>query len=179
MFVWKASTLLDCIRRYEPENFAGIEKIGTAWNTPERDAVIAEIFPTLKKISVDFAVMEPASRDPQVRVAAVPMPLSWLDVGSWRMICRRCCNGSSAIHLTGIDWALRGTLRFDYSHRGLELCAGAMDLVISSQLPFPCRLPFPPQSNFALAHPPPSCDKGGTVATDFKVICGRPCGNRL
>ena len=90
MFVWRASTLLDCIRRYEPENFAGLEKIGAAWNTPQRNAALADIFPTLKKISVDFAVMEPASRDSQIRVAAVPMPLQWLDVGSWPMFAETC-----------------------------------------------------------------------------------------
>ncbi len=90
MFVWKASTLLDCIRRYEPENSVGIEKIGAAWMTPERDAVLNSVFPVLKKISVDFAVMEPASRDPRITVAAVPMPLSWLDVGSWPMFAETC-----------------------------------------------------------------------------------------
>ncbi len=90
MFVWRASTLLDCIRRYHPDNHAGLMRIAAAWDTPRRDAVLAEVFPTLKKISVDFAVMEPASRDPQVRVAAVPMPLKWLDVGSWPMFAETC-----------------------------------------------------------------------------------------
>jgi len=90
MFVWKASTLLDCIRRYEPENYAGIEKIGAAWTSPQREAVLDATFPALKKISVDFAVMEPASHDPLVTVAAVPMPLSWLDVGSWPMFAGTC-----------------------------------------------------------------------------------------
>ena len=90
MFVWRASTLLDCIRRYEPDNHAGIEKIGAAWNSPQRDEVLNATFPTLKKISVDFAVMEPASRDPGITVAAVPMPLSWLDVGSWPMFAETC-----------------------------------------------------------------------------------------
>ena len=90
MFVWGAATLLDCIHRYEPENFAGLSRIGDAWNSPQRDAVLTEVFPKLKKISVDFAVMEPASRDPQVRVAAVPMPLKWLDVGSWPMFAETC-----------------------------------------------------------------------------------------
>jgi len=32
---------------------------------------------------VDYAVMEKASHDPAVKVAAVPMALSWKDVGSW------------------------------------------------------------------------------------------------
>jgi mannose-1-phosphate guanylyltransferase len=83
MFVWKASVFLDCVRRYEPEVIAGIEHIADAWESPSGSRVIAEVYPELKKISVDFAVMEPASRDPGVTVAALPMPLSWLDVGSW------------------------------------------------------------------------------------------------
>jgi len=85
MFVWRASTLLECVCRYEGANAEGIAKIAAAWDTPQRETVLNAIFPTLKKVSVDFAVMEPASRDPQVHVAAVPMPLSWLDVGSWPM----------------------------------------------------------------------------------------------
>ncbi|XHR29234.1 MAG: mannose-1-phosphate guanylyltransferase [Chthoniobacteraceae bacterium] len=90
MFVWRASTLLDCIERYTPENAAGIAKIAAAWDGPQQTAVLNETFPTLKKISVDFAVMEPASRDPKVQVAAVPMPLTWLDVGSWPSFAETC-----------------------------------------------------------------------------------------
>jgi len=90
MFVWRAATLLNCICRYEPSNAEGIAQIADAWNTPQREAVLNDVFPKLKKISVDFAVMEPASRDPQVQVAAVPMPLTWLDVGSWPMFAETC-----------------------------------------------------------------------------------------
>jgi mannose-1-phosphate guanylyltransferase len=90
MFVWRASTLLDCIRRYHPENHAGLMKIAAAWGTPLQQEVIEAIYPTLKKISVDFAVMEPASRDASVQVAAVPMPLKWLDVGSWPSFALTC-----------------------------------------------------------------------------------------
>ena len=34
--------------------------------------------------------MEPASRDASFRVAAVPMPIEWLDVGSWPMFAETC-----------------------------------------------------------------------------------------
>src|SRR5262249_31167376 len=66
---------------------------------PQRDAVLAVTYPKLKKISVDFAVMEPASRDPRVRVAAIPMNLQWLDVGSWPMFARTCAQdeGGNAV----------------------------------------------------------------------------------
>ncbi len=90
MFVWRARTLLECIRRYAPDNHAGLARIVDAWDTPERQAVLEEVFPTLPKISVDYAVMEPASRDAQATVAAIPMPLEWLDVGSWPAFAQKC-----------------------------------------------------------------------------------------
>lgn len=83
MFVWRASTLLGCVERYEPEVHAAVTRIAEAWSTPQRDAVLNEVYPTLKKISVDYGVMEPACRDDRVRVATVRMPVKWLDVGSW------------------------------------------------------------------------------------------------
>lgn len=90
MFVWRADTLLECIRRYCPENHAGIQRIAAAWDTPARAAVLEQVYPTLPKISVDFAVMEPASRDASFTVAAVPMPLQWLDVGAWTSFALTC-----------------------------------------------------------------------------------------
>ena len=53
-------------------------KIAAAWDTPRRSQVLNEIYPTLPKISIDFAVMEKAPH-----VATVAMPVQWLDVGSW------------------------------------------------------------------------------------------------
>jgi mannose-1-phosphate guanylyltransferase len=90
MFVWRAATLLDCVRRYEPAVYEGISRIATAWDTPERGAALSTIYPSLKKLSLDYGVMEPASRDSAVRVAAIPMPLRWLDVGSWPMFAKTC-----------------------------------------------------------------------------------------
>ncbi|NLS92944.1 MAG: NTP transferase domain-containing protein [Planctomycetaceae bacterium] len=83
MFVWRADTLLQCIRRYKPDAHADLMRIADAWGTPEQADVLEAVYPTLEKISVDFAVMEPASTDPAVEVATVSMPLRWLDVGSW------------------------------------------------------------------------------------------------
>lgn len=95
MFVWPAATLLDCIRRYEPQNYAGLMKLREAWATPRRAETLRAVYPTLKKISVDYAVMEPASRDPLVKVAAVPLPVQWLDVGSWPAFAQTCTQDES------------------------------------------------------------------------------------
>jgi mannose-1-phosphate guanylyltransferase len=90
MFVWSAATLLDCIRRYEPDAYNGLTAIAKAWDTPDRDEILLKTYPTLKKISIDFAVMEPAAKDNAVHVAAIPMQLSWLDVGSWPAFAQTC-----------------------------------------------------------------------------------------
>ncbi len=81
MFVWKASTVLEQLREFLPHSHLGLAQIGDAWNTPRQSEVLTEVYPTLKKISIDFAVMEPAAA--KGRVAVVEMPIDWLDVGSW------------------------------------------------------------------------------------------------
>jgi mannose-1-phosphate guanylyltransferase len=90
MFVWKGSVFLDCVRRYEPGTFEGVNRIAGEWGTERFASTIAAGYPALRKVSVDFAVMEPASRDPQVRVVAVPMAVSWTDIGSWIAFAETC-----------------------------------------------------------------------------------------
>jgi mannose-1-phosphate guanylyltransferase len=83
MFVFHASTFMDRLAKFKPESHAGLKKIQDAWGTPRQRAVIDEVYPSLPRISVDYAVMEPASKDPSVTIAMVKMDLDWLDVGSW------------------------------------------------------------------------------------------------
>lgn len=83
MFVWRAAHLMQCIEWFAPENHLGLHRCVDAWGTDHQDDVLQNVYPTLRKISVDYAVMEPAASDERVEVAAVPMPVRWLDVGSW------------------------------------------------------------------------------------------------
>ena len=94
MFVWSAATILDCLRRYKPESYEGLTRIADAWDTPDQRAVLEEVYPTLPKISVDYAILEPAAREQartagkesesgSVRLNTVLMDVGWLDVGSW------------------------------------------------------------------------------------------------
>ncbi len=83
MFVFHARTFMDCLKRFKPESYDGLLKIQQAWGTPRQREVIDDIYPTLPRISVDYAVMEPASRDERVSVCTVLTDVDWLDVGSW------------------------------------------------------------------------------------------------
>lgn len=83
MFIFHARTVLETIGRYEPATFEGLQRIAAAWDSPDRTASLEAIYPELKKISVDYGLMEPAAADDRISIAVVPMELSWIDVGSW------------------------------------------------------------------------------------------------
>lgn len=83
MFIFSAATFMDALKQFVPEIHAGLMKITQHWGEATRHAVLENVYPTLKKISVDYAVMEPASRDPKFTICTVPMNVSWMDVGSW------------------------------------------------------------------------------------------------
>jgi len=84
MFVWRADTVLGELAADLPDSYKGLMSIADAWDTPERIKVLNEIYPRLPKISIDYAVMEPAAQSKgKAAVAVVEMPVQWLDVGSW------------------------------------------------------------------------------------------------
>jgi mannose-1-phosphate guanylyltransferase len=87
MFVWRADSVLDRLAAHLPAAHADLTRIAKAWGTDQRTTTLESLYPTLPKISIDYAVMEPASRDPGV-VVVVPMDVSWLDVGSWPTLAR-------------------------------------------------------------------------------------------
>ena len=71
-------------------------RIADAWDTPERYVVLKEVYADLPKISIDYAVMEPAARGAgTAKVIVVPMAVDWLDVGSWPTLARTLENDSA------------------------------------------------------------------------------------
>jgi mannose-1-phosphate guanylyltransferase len=133
MFVWRSSALMDCIRRFVPDNYPGISEVVDAWDSAARDEVLSRTYPTLPKISVDYAVMEPASRDHRARVVAVPMPLSWLDVGSWPTFATAMPNdeaGNTACGCKSLLLDSRNTLVASSDPNHLITTIGCEDLVV-------------------------------------------------
>lgn len=81
MFVWRIATILDELRRNLPDNQRELESIAADWNPNTDPASLRPRYETLQRISIDFGVMEKASR-----VLVVPMDSDWIDVGSWESI---------------------------------------------------------------------------------------------
>jgi mannose-1-phosphate guanylyltransferase len=84
MFVWRTDVFLGELQRQQPELHAGVTAIAAAWDTDAREEVLAEIWPELKRISVDYAVMEGAAA--AGLVATVPGDFGWHDVGDFHTL---------------------------------------------------------------------------------------------
>ena len=83
MFIWKASAILRETKELLPENYALLETIESAMDTPAQDSVLAEAFPRMRSISIDYGVMERAKH-----VYVLPASFGWDDVGSWLAVGR-------------------------------------------------------------------------------------------
>jgi mannose-1-phosphate guanylyltransferase len=84
MFIWRADTFLAELCRQQPQMHAGLMRIAHAWETTEREHVLGEVWPTLPKISVDYAVMEGAAA--AGLVGTVPGDFGWNDVGDFHTL---------------------------------------------------------------------------------------------
>ncbi len=81
MFVARASVLLEELRQHRPALHEGLERIAAAWDTDARADVLDQVWPTLEKVAIDYAVAEPAAD--AGRVAVVPAEFGWDDVGDF------------------------------------------------------------------------------------------------
>lgn len=81
MFVWRTDVFLGELLSHRPDIHEPITAIAAAWDTPQRDKVVAELWPTLPKIAIDYAVMEPAAA--MGKVATIPGNFGWNDIGDF------------------------------------------------------------------------------------------------
>ncbi len=78
IFCWKARTIVDLLKQHEPELHAGLMRIVDGIHRGLGRESIANEFPGLKSISIDYAVLERAQN-----VVVIEAPFQWDDVGSW------------------------------------------------------------------------------------------------
>jgi mannose-1-phosphate guanylyltransferase len=78
MFIFQAGQMLAEFARQQPEMHALFEQIQQALPTGDYDDVLERVWPDMKRLSIDYAVMEGAEQ-----VAVIPVDIGWSDVGSW------------------------------------------------------------------------------------------------
>lgn len=77
IFVWNVRTIMETMRKYKPGIAADMDTI-----IQNDDA--QTIFPLCEKISIDYAVMEPAASDGYVYTH--PADFGWSDLGNWQSL---------------------------------------------------------------------------------------------
>ena len=79
MFMFKASTYLDELRKFEPEIFSACKKsLAKARNDSDFIHIDGNEFKSCPNKSIDYAVMEKTTNS-----VVVPLNTSWSDIGSW------------------------------------------------------------------------------------------------
>ncbi|MBL8890698.1 MAG: mannose-1-phosphate guanylyltransferase [Planctomycetaceae bacterium] len=126
IFVWRAKTILDAIRRYAGEIMGPIDKIVAAADSTDFPTVLAEQFPLIQGRSIDYAVME---KYPEVVV--VPAPFAWDDVGNWNSLARLVPADTEGNHVVGEHLSLDSTnCVVQSSGNHLVVLAGVSNLVV-------------------------------------------------
>lgn len=83
IFVWKGHRILAAIREYEPEIGKLLDDLSRYVGTDRWDDALGDLFPRMKSISIDHAVLE---RDRNI--AVLEATFAWDDVGGWESIGR-------------------------------------------------------------------------------------------
>lgn len=86
MFVARAETLLEEMRRSRPALVAGLDELAAAWDTEGRADAVRRVWPTLERVAIDYTVAEPAAA--AGRFAVVPGRFTWFDVGDFATIAK-------------------------------------------------------------------------------------------
>ena len=81
IFVWNVKTIVESITNYNNQIAGLMTRISKSFGSPEERQVVEGLFPLCDKISIDYAVMEPASKDGLVYTH--PADFGWSDLGSW------------------------------------------------------------------------------------------------
>src|SRR5712664_2240668 len=87
MFFWRASTFLENLDKYLPKTYAALESLAASIGTNSYERKLRAIYPKLQNISVDYSILEPATRQPGApSVFVIPAEIGWSDIGSWAAV---------------------------------------------------------------------------------------------
>jgi len=131
MFIWRVSTLLENLERFLPATHLALTEIAQSIGSRRYDSHLRQIYPHLENISVDYAIMEPATRmAPPPRVFVIPARIGWSDIGSWAAVYELMAERAGANVSAGPSFALDSTGNYFYSPQKLTAAIGVDDLVL-------------------------------------------------
>jgi mannose-1-phosphate guanylyltransferase len=131
MFFWRVSTFLDNLKKFLPQTHSALEKLAETIGKRAHDRRLRTIYPKLQNISVDYAILEPATRNAaQPSVFVIPAEIGWSDIGSWAAVYELLAKQPGDNILAGQGHALDAHGNFLYSPKKFVAAIGVRDLVV-------------------------------------------------
>jgi len=131
MFFWRVSTFLNVLQTHLPDTFEKLEKLAASMGTRKYSAQLKKIYPTLENISVDYAILERATRqEGEPRVFVVPAEVGWSDIGSWAAVYELLANHPGENIFTGTGHAMDASGNYLSSDGKFIAAIGVKDLVV-------------------------------------------------
>ncbi|MFZ5493850.1 MAG: mannose-1-phosphate guanylyltransferase [Verrucomicrobiota bacterium] len=127
MFVWRVPVVEAAFQAHAPELSAGFAQLEAAVESAGGwSPALAAVYPTLKKVSVDYALMEKSTN-----VVVVPATFDWDDVGAWPALAKHFEPDAQGNVLRGHALVEKGTHNIVISTDGhLVGVIGVSDLVV-------------------------------------------------
>jgi mannose-1-phosphate guanylyltransferase len=131
MFFWRVSTFLERLKQYLPKTSAALEALSSTIGTRNYESKLRSIYPRLENIAVDYAVLEPATRENGApRVFVIPADMGWSDIGSWTAVHEQSARDSRGNVLSGAGYLLDADGNFVWSPGKFVGLIGVQDLVV-------------------------------------------------
>ena len=125
MFVWRAATILEEIRRHQPALGKAMEQIQRLMESGGSKQAMDDIYRTITPVSIDNGVMELSAE-----AAIVPVSFRWSDVGSWGSLDEVAAKDKAGNVITGRVVDLQSSRSIIYADRRVVATIGLEDMVV-------------------------------------------------
>ena len=131
MFFWRVSTFLDCLKEFLPATHSALMRLADDIGTRRYSRTLRRIYPKLANISVDYAIMEPATRKRGPRnVFVMPAWVGWSDIGSWAAVYDLQARKAGENVAAGSCFALDAVGNYVWAPKKFAALVGVSDLVV-------------------------------------------------
>lgn len=127
MFFWRVPVISQCFADFTPSLWKALQAIDTGLSRGDPlDGLLAAHYPTLEKISVDYAIMEKART-----VRVVESAFDWDDVGEWPAVARHYPADAAGNVVRGLASLLDAEGNIVLSDKGHTMALiGVKDLIV-------------------------------------------------
>lgn len=126
MFIWQIDRIMAEFARQMPDLYDQLKTIEGALGTSRQADVLAEVWPQVRKETIDYGIMERAEK-----VVIIPVDIGWTDIGDWAAIYQLHRPDEMGNVVVGADHVGVGT-RSSFIQGGKKLIAtiGLEDIII-------------------------------------------------